>query len=75
MQLSTLYDNAFFFWGLPDYIPQTEVKMIADLALNNSFSLAATYGAAGIILTVLGFLFWSGQKQPCHFVRSTAGRT
>ena len=43
--------------------------------LNNSFGLAATYGAAGIVLTVLGFLVWSGQKQVCHFVRSTAGRT
>ena len=42
--------------------------------LNNSFGLAATYGAAGIILTVLGFIFWIGQKQVCHFVRSTAGR-
>ena len=32
VQLSTLYDNAFFFWGVPDYIPENEVKAIADLA-------------------------------------------
>lgn len=32
VQLSTLYDNAFFFWGVPDYIPENEVKAIFDLA-------------------------------------------
>lgn len=32
VQLSTLYDNAYFFWGVPDYIPENEVKAIADLA-------------------------------------------
>lgn len=48
---------------------------IATQPINNSFGLAATYGVAGVVLTVLSFLFWSGQKQVCRFVRSAAGRS
>ena len=48
---------------------------IATQPLNNSYGSAATYGIAGVILAVLGFLFWSGQKRVCHFISSTAGRT
>jgi glycine betaine/proline transport system substrate-binding protein len=29
--LTTLYDKAYFFWGVPDYVPQSQVQSIADL--------------------------------------------
>ncbi|HIK16635.1 MAG TPA: glycine betaine ABC transporter substrate-binding protein [Leptolyngbyaceae cyanobacterium M33_DOE_097] len=32
VQLTTLYDDAYFFWGVPDYVPETSVQSIADLA-------------------------------------------
>lgn len=32
VQLTTLYDAAYFFWGVPDYVPEAAVRSIADLA-------------------------------------------
>ncbi|MBW4473903.1 MAG: hypothetical protein KME45_26545 [Stenomitos rutilans HA7619-LM2] len=32
VQLATLYENAYFFWGVPDYVPEAAVRSIADLA-------------------------------------------
>lgn len=48
---------------------------IVTQPLNNSFDLAATYSAAGLILAPLGIFIWSVQNQICHFVRSTAGQS
>jgi glycine betaine/proline transport system substrate-binding protein len=31
MPLATFYDDAYFFWGVPDYVPQSQVQSIADL--------------------------------------------
>lgn len=41
--------------------------------ITHSFGLAATYGIPGIILTVWGFLVWSGKKSICRFVSSELG--
>ena len=30
--LTTLYDDAYFFWAVPDYVPESAVTEIADLA-------------------------------------------
>ena len=30
--LTTLYDNAYFFWAVPDYVPESAVREIGDLA-------------------------------------------
>ena len=31
-EVTTLYDGAHFFWGVPDYVPREKVSSIADLA-------------------------------------------
>ncbi|NML59803.1 glycine/betaine ABC transporter substrate-binding protein [Massilia sp. RP-1-19] len=31
-EVAKLYDGARFFWGVPDYVPEDQVKSIADLA-------------------------------------------
>lgn len=31
MEVATLYDGARFFWGVPDYVPATDVASVADL--------------------------------------------
>ena len=46
---------------------------IVSQPLTNSFGLAATYGLPGLVLTVLSFILWSGQKQICRFVSSEFG--
>ena len=48
---------------------------IVTQPLNSRFGLAMTYGIVGMILTVLGCLFWSGQKPVCRFVNSESGRS
>ena len=30
--LTTLYDDAYFFWAVPDYVPESAVREISDLA-------------------------------------------
>jgi glycine betaine/proline transport system substrate-binding protein len=30
--LTAFYDDAYFFWGVPDYVPESQVQSIADLA-------------------------------------------
>src|SRR5262249_37911188 len=32
VEVATLYDGARFFWGVPDYVPQTDVASISDLS-------------------------------------------
>jgi glycine betaine/proline transport system substrate-binding protein len=32
VELGTLYEDARFFWGVPDYVPEAQVRSIADLA-------------------------------------------
>lgn len=31
MEIATFYEGARFFWGVPDYVPETDVASIADL--------------------------------------------
>ncbi len=48
---------------------------LATQPVNNSFGIAATYGIAGVTLTVLGLLFLIRQNQVCRFVHSQAGKS
>jgi MFS family permease len=48
---------------------------IVTQPLNNSLGLAATYGIAGVILTVLSLLLLLRQGQVCRFVHSKAGKS
>lgn len=48
---------------------------LATQPVNNSFGLAATYGIAGVTLTVLGLLFLIRQNQVCRFVHSQVGKS
>lgn len=48
---------------------------IVTQPLNNSLGLAATYGIAGVILTVFSLLLWLRQSQVCRFVHSKAGKS
>lgn len=48
---------------------------IVTQPLSSRFGLAMTYGVVGILLTVLGCLFWTGQKSICRFVQSESGRS
>lgn len=48
---------------------------IVTQPLNNSLGLAATYGIAGVILTVFSLLLLLRQSQVCRFVHSKAAKT
>lgn len=51
------------------------LSAIVTQPLSSRFGLAVTYTVVGIILTVLGGLFWSGQKSVCRLVQSESGRS
>jgi len=48
---------------------------IVTQPLNNSLGLAATYGIAGVIITVFSLLLLLRQNQVCRFVHSKAAKT
>ncbi|HVY04645.1 MAG TPA: glycine betaine ABC transporter substrate-binding protein [Burkholderiales bacterium] len=56
VEVATLYDGARFFWAVPDYIPESEVASIADLAkpevAQRMTRLIQGIGTAAVITTV-----------------------
>ncbi|MEO8004720.1 MAG: glycine betaine ABC transporter substrate-binding protein [Betaproteobacteria bacterium] len=56
VEVAKLYDGARFFWAVPDYVPESEVASIADLAkpavAQRMTKLIQGIGTAAVITTV-----------------------
>lgn len=56
MEVAKLYDGARFFWAVPDYVPESEVASIVDLAkpavAQRMTKLIQGIGTAAVITTV-----------------------
>ena len=48
---------------------------IASAPISSTVGLTATYGLAGVLLVVVGAVFWIYKKQVCCFVNSSVGQS